>query len=144
MDAAPYTHHRDARSRGVTLVLALVYTALIGAVLWIDAAPWLMTLLALPTLPALYEQITNPAAGIELTAGGLRWFTGRRAGTLRLAEIGHMRFDTRWDLSVRVTAVLRSGKSVRLPWEALPPHRVFERELTARGIAVERHHFRVF
>ena len=61
-----------------------------------------------------------------------------------LSEIDHIRLDTRWDFSVRATVLLTNGKRLRLPYEALPPHRSFEAALQARGIRVERHHFNVF
>ena len=61
--------------------------------------------------------------------------------TLAVAEIDHLRMDTRLDLSVRTTVVLTSGERLRIPPAAQPPHRDFEQALTARRVAVRRHHF---
>lgn len=135
---------RQGRSPRVAAILVIVYVALLAAVLWLDAAWWLMVALALPTLPALYEIAANPSSGLRLGDDGLHWHSGRRHGDLALTEIDRMRFDTRWDLSVRVTAILTSGKSVRLPHESLPAHRTFEQALVLCGVPVERHHFTVF
>lgn len=144
MTAGDFRFVRHGRSPRTAAILAAVYAAIGAAILWLDAAPWLMALLALPTLPALWDLWTNPEAGIVLGDRSLRWYSGRRHADLDLGEIDHMRFDTRWDLSVRVTAVLRSGRKLRLPYESLPPHKVFEAALSDRGVTVKRQHFTVF
>jgi len=104
---------------------------------------WLMATLALLTLPALWDLWRDPSTGLRLDDTRLEWHSGRRSGTLDLSEIDHMRFDTRWDFSVRVTAMLDNNKRVRLPYEALPPHRALEAAFSARGLRVERHHFSI-
>lgn len=139
-----YSFSRQGRSPRVLGVLICVYAVLLAAVLFLDAAWWLMALLALPTLPALHDLYRNPEAGLELDAKTLSWRSGRRSGTLALSEIARLRLDTRWDFSVRATAVLTSGRRIRLPDESLPPHRILEAEFLARGVQVERHHFTVF
>ena len=139
-----FVFSRNARTWRTGLILIAVYAALLAAILWLDAALWLMALLALPTLPALADLWRNPSAGVTLDARQLDWHSGARHATLHLNEIDHMRFDTRFDFSVRVMAVLTSGKRIRLPDESLPPHKTFEAELTARDVRVERHHFVVF
>ena len=138
---ALYTFERRGRNRATLLVLLLVWAALAAAWVWLEAAGWLLALFALATLPALWELVANPAAGLRLSGQELEWFTGRRDAQVALAQIHHVRLDTRLDLSVRATVVLRSGRRIRLPFEATPPHRAFEAALTDRGVAVERHHF---
>lgn len=139
-----YVFARHGRSRRALVVLACIYVVLLAAILLIDAAWWLMGGLALLTLPALWDLYTNPSAGVRLTDAALEWHSGRRTGDLALAEIDHMRFDTRWDFSVRVSAVLTSKKRVHLPFESCPPHRDFEAALEDRGIPVRRTHFSFF
>lgn len=141
---AAFVHARRQRRWLTAAVLIAVYAALAGAVIVIDAAWWLMAALALPSLPALWELFADPAAGLRLDARALSWHSGRRRAEIALSEIDHMRFDTRWDLSVRVSAVLKTGKRLRLPHESLPPHRVLAAECAARGLRIERHHFTVF
>ena len=140
----PFIFSRKGRRPRTLAVLIAIYAVLIAAVILVDASGWLMGGLALLTLPALRDLYLNPSAGVRLEDAQLDWHSGRRHGSLSLAEIERMRFDTRWDFSVRVTAMLRSGKRVRLPDESLPPHRTFEAAFEARGIPVERQHFRVF
>ena len=143
MDAAFEYARRGRSPRMVGIVLA-IYSALLALILLFDAAPWLMGLLALVTVPALWDLWADPRAGLALDSQTLRWHSGRRQGHLQFDEIDHMRFDTRWDLSVRVSAVLHNEKRVRLPYECLPPHRALESALQDRGVRVERHHFTVF
>ncbi len=140
----PFSFSRQNRNPRTVLILIGIYAVLVGMVILFGAAWWLMALLALTTLPALWDIAKDTSAGMELTDDTLHWHTGQRQGELSLPEVDRFRFDTRWDFSVRVSAVLKSGKRVRLPDESLPPHRQFENILTQAGFAVERHHFRVF
>lgn len=126
------------------MAVACILAGLLALVVFFDAVWWIVVPPALLTLPALWDFWRNPSAGVRLDEGQLHWHSGRREARLALPEIDHMRFDTRWDLSVRVTAVLQSKKRLRLPYESLPPHRVFEEALQSRGIRVERHHFTIF
>ena len=142
--SAPYRFTRHGRSCRAILALAVVYGVLGLLLIVFDAAPWLIGAVALFTLPALWDLWRNPAAGIVLSDENLEWFTGRLDGNVPLAEIDRIRMDTRWDLSVRVTILTRDGKSLRLPPEALPPHRRMAAELTLRNLHIERHHFTVF
>lgn len=140
----PFRYVRHNRSPRAIGILGLVYAALAAAVIWFDAAWWLVAIPALFTLPALWDLYTDSRAGLSLDDGVLAWFSGRRTGTMALADVDYFRFDTRWDFSVRVTVFPRQGKPVRLPYEALPPHRAFETELLAREMRVDRHHFVIF
>lgn len=139
-----FIFERRGRSARAIALLAAIYGLLIALVVVVDAAWWLVLLLALTTLPALWDVLRDSRAGLRLTRDRLDWHTGRRQGTLALAEIERMRFDTRWDFSVRVSALLAGDRQVRLPHEATPPHHAFETALTERGVAVERRHFNVF
>lgn len=142
--AAALEYTCRGRNPRTVVILICIYTALAALIVLFGAAPWLMGLLALVTLPALWDLWTDPSAGLTLDGQSLRWHSGRREGQLRLDEIDHMRFDTRWDLSVRVSTVLKTEKRLRLPHECLPPHRELEAAFQERGVRVERHHFTVF
>lgn len=141
---APLHYQRNGRSPkailGVTayLLLLLVLATLYGAALWIIA------LMLLPALPAVFELGSNPSAGLTLGPTHLDWHTGRREARVPLDDITNARFDTRLDFSVRVTLTFRDGKSLRLPQESMPPHRDFEDALQNHGVKTERHHFVVF
>lgn len=143
-DTIPFTFERQNRAPRTVAILICVYAVLIGMVILFNAAWWLMALLALPTLPAVLDIARDTSAGMELGPDALRWHTGGRKAELSLSEVDRFRFDTRWDFSVRVSAILQTGKRVQLPDESLPPHRTFEEVLQQAGCKVERHHFRVF
>ncbi|GHF60234.1 hypothetical protein [Seohaeicola zhoushanensis] len=136
-----YRFERQGRSLGAVALLGTIYAALILAVLYLDAAPWLMGLLALPTLPALRDVIANPSAGLHLGEDAIEWYSGRRAGSVSRDEIALLRLDRRWDTTVRAVLVLTSGKAIHLPQECLPHHSLLEAEAAARGLRVERHPF---
>lgn len=136
-----YSHTNFGRNRRTVIIVILIYAALIAAILLIDAAWWLMAGLALFTLPALWDIYTNRSAGVTLTESNLHWFSGRHQAEINLSEIDHVRFDTRLDFSIRVSAVLAGKRRIRLPYEALPPHLEFEAALKNRSVRIERHHF---
>jgi hypothetical protein len=140
----PFEFSRSGRTSRTLAILIAIYAVLIGAIILIDAAWWLMAGLALLTLPAVWDLWRNPSAGLRLGKDRLDWRSGRRSGSLGLHEIDHIRFDTRWDFSVRVTAMLKNDSRVRLPYETLPPHKTFEKVLSSHGITIERHHFTIF
>ena len=137
----PYRFETNGRNRKTLVVLAIVWALITLAVLTIDASLWLAGLIGLCTLPALYDLIVGRRSGVDLSSEGLRWFAGKRTGEITWDKISHMRLDTRLDFSVRASAVLVSGRKVRLPLEATPQADAFEEELKARDIKVERHHF---
>ena len=141
--AGPYRFQAKARSLKSAAIICAVWVVLL--VLWInyDAAPWLVALMGAFTLPALWGFAQDNTSSLELSAHDMRWSTGRRSASVALDEIDHMRLDTRLDLSVRATAVLKTGRKLRLPFECTPPHMAFETELQNRGIDVRRHHFQL-
>lgn len=137
----PYRFETTGRNPKTAVALGLVWAAIVLAILRLDASLWLMGLIALCTAPALYDLVAGRRSGVALSDAGLSWFAGRRTGDITWDRISHMRLDTRLDFSVRASAVLTSGRKVRLPLECTPAPDVFEGALTARGIKVERHHF---
>ena len=137
----PFEFVNRGRNRRTVFVLVLIYAALLAAVVFLQAAWWIAVLLALVTLPALWDLWSDRTAGLRLDGDGLHWYAGRRRASMALHEIDHMRFDTRLDFSVRVSAVQADRRRVRLPYEALPPHKALEAAFQGRGIRVERHHF---
>lgn len=137
----PYRYETTGRNHKTLLALLGVWVAILLAVLLIDASLWLALLIWLCTLPALYDLVAARRSGVQVDAGGLSWFAGKRTGQITWDRISHLRLDTRLDFSVRASAVLVTGRKVRLPLESTPDADLFEAELSARGIKVERHHF---
>ncbi|UWQ90039.1 hypothetical protein QEZ52_14780 [Aliisedimentitalea scapharcae] len=134
-------HRRDTRTPKALIGVAAYYLILLGLWVGVDAAWWIILGLALPGLPAVADLWRNPQAGLTLTDTNVSWFSGPHHDQIDLAEIDIARFDTRWDFSIRVTLKLNTGKSLRIPFESLPPHRQFEQQLQDRGIDVKRRHF---
>ncbi len=139
-----YRFTRRNRSLRAILTLACVYAALAALIVVFDAVWWVVTPLALCTLPALWDILRDTTAGLTLGPDDLQWHSGRRSGAILLKEIRFFRFDTGWDMAVHVRVILVSGKTIRLPDEATPPHRAFESVLQSHGFKVERHHFTGF
>lgn len=136
-----YTFHRKARNWATLLTLLGTWVALILVWTIFDASGWIVGFVFLFTLPAVYDVGRNPSAGLSLDRRTLRWYSGRTEGLLDLDEIDHMRLDTRMDFSVRATAILHTGRKIRLPFEATPPHKPFEAALIDCGVKTQRHHF---
>lgn len=139
-----FQYHHRSRSWRALAILSAIYALLLVGVVTIDLAWWIAAIGVLCTLPAVYEFFTDRRAGLTLSAHELRWFTGTLTRDVPLDEIKTVRFDTRWDLSVRVTLILQNDKKLRLPHECLSPHRDFETRLKQAGLHVDRHHFVVF
>ena len=141
MGADPFVFVRRGRSWPAVIAVLVTWGLCLIAALVFQAALWIIGLVALFTLPALGDIWSGATAGTELSADGLAWFSGRRRVELPLQEIDHVRLVTRLDLGVRAAVVLRSGRKLRLPAEATPPHRDFEAALHALDVRTERHHF---
>ncbi|AZV77550.1 hypothetical protein EBB79_06355 [Parasedimentitalea marina] len=139
-----FNFSRNSRSPQLIAILVTVYAVLIALHFTIDASWWIVTVLALPTLPAAWDYWRDTLSGLSLGPDQIEWYSGQQTGKLALNKVKLARFDTRWDFSVRVTFILDSGKKLRLPPQVVPPHRQLEPELQARGIQTRRHHFRVF
>jgi len=139
----PFEFTSHGRNLRTAIVLIAVYAALVALVVVFDASLWLIAGLALTTLPALWDIWSNRSAGLNLTDDTLLWRSGKRFGSIALDDIERVRFDARWDFSVRVTVVPVSGKPVRLPYDALPPSDAFDTALKARSVRTERNPFSI-
>lgn len=143
MTDAVFSYRRAGRSLRGMATLAGVWAVLLYLLIALEAAPVVVAILAVFTLPALCALIRNPLAGIDLSATHLRWFTGPRDALVALTEVDHIRLDTRLDFSVRASIILPNGRKIRVPFEATPPHQAFEDALTAQGVTVKRFHFQL-
>ena len=137
----PYRFENRGRSRRALLALLAVWGLLVVLMLKISLSPWIAGAVALLTLPTAWEYLTDPRSWLTLDQDHLGWQSARSNDRVALSMIRNARFDTRLDLSVRITLRLVDDRKIRLPHACTPPHRRFETELKARGIATERHHF---
>jgi hypothetical protein len=141
---APLSHDTTARTARAALILLLVWLAILTLWLALEAAPFIVALLLLATLPAAWDFASGRRAWLRLDDRWLRWGSGRAEGEIALDKIEKVRFETRLDLSVRVRIVIDTGKRYSLPQDAVPSREVLEAAFEARGIATERHHFVLF
>lgn len=139
--ALPYSYTSSGRRPATALTLVAVYGLLAAGYVFVNAAPVILGAVALFTLPALYDLAADPRATLTLDATHIRWHTPRQQAEIALSEIDHLRFDTRLDLSVRLTVVRPSGVKIRVPYPATPPHTTFEPLARAAGLRTRRHHF---
>lgn len=137
----PYTYSSQGRSAATALIVAAVWAVLAWAYIRLEASPLIIAVLAAFTLPALYDLLANPRSTLSLDATTLRWTSGRQEAEIALSQIDHLRFDTRLDMSVRISVVRPSGVKIRIPYPATPPHAEFETLAAQAGIATRRHHF---
>lgn len=137
----PYTYASQGRKPATAAVVLVIWAVLLAAYHWLDAAPMILALIGLFTLPAMYDFCTDPRSTLTLDSTHLSWTSGRQSAQIALAEIDHLRFDTRLDLSVRLSVVRPSGIKIRVPYPATPPHAAFEKVAQKAGLKTQRHHF---
>ncbi|SFL93848.1 hypothetical protein [Shimia aestuarii] len=139
-EALIYTNHgRNPRTFGALAVALLLLSGLYA----IGTMTWILVLLFIFAVPALFDVLLNPVSTFEMTDDILRWKSPTQTAELGIDKILQARFDTRLDVSVRVSLTLVDGSKLRIPQDVLPPHNRLEAAFKARGIKVERHHFRV-
>lgn len=139
-EALRYENHgRNPRTFGALAVALL----LLGGLYAVGTMTWVLVLLSLFAIPALFDLLLNPVATFEMTDDVLRWKSPTQSAELGVNKIREARFDTRLDVSIRVSLTLVDGSKLRIPQDVLPPHNRLEAAFQERGIKVERHHFRV-
>lgn len=141
MTVTPYQYHSNGRRISTAITVVVIWMLLGAALVWLEASLLVLAILGAFTLPALYDLIANPRSTFTLDATHLRWATPRQQADIALAEIDHLRFDTRLDMSVRLTVVRPSGVKIRVPYPATPPHAEFESLARQAGLKTQRHHF---
>lgn len=141
--SSDFTYHRQGRNRRTAISITLIWLGLLFIWIGLEAAPWIVLLLGLFTLPAVWDYVTDPPSGLSLSDDQIHWHSGKREASVGLDEIELVRLDTRLDFSVRVTLVLKTGAKVRLPFESTPPDQPMEEALNARGVATRRTHFQL-
>ena len=98
-------------------------------------------MLLLAALPLLYDIVTNRTAGLRLDGQTLSWHLGPTRESLPLDSIDHIRFERRFDLSMRLTVVLRSGRRLRVPAPCLAPTQSLEEAFETANLRFEHHPF---
>lgn len=138
-----YSYESQGRTpKSIAALVAMVFI-LIGLD-YIGTVWWIIVIVAIITLPAAIDVFVNATARLDLNDSQLFWKNRSQEVTIPLHEIEKIRFDGRMDMSVRVSVVLVDGRKLRLPYDAMPPHKELEAALQARDVRTERHAFTVF
>ncbi len=138
-----YSYESQGRTpKSIAALVAMVFI-LIGLD-YIGTVWWIIVIVAMITLPAAIDVFVNATARLNLDDSQLFWKNRSQEVTIPLHEIEKIRFDGRMDMSVRVSVVLNDGRKLRLPYDAMPPHKELEVALQARDVRTERHAFTVF
>lgn len=137
----PYTYISNGRRPATMITVLAIWAALIAAYIMLEANPLILAVIGAFTLPALYDLARNPRSTLTLDETHLRWTSGRQDAQIALSEIDHLRFDTRLDMSVRLSVVRPSGVKIRVPYPATPPHATFEPLARSAGLTTRRYHF---
>lgn len=136
--AEPFAFERSARAPRALALIAIAVLVLIALVLFVDAALWIVAILALLTLPAVIDAVRDTRARLVLDDTSLGWQSGRRRQTLPLDRIEEVRLATRLDFSQRATVHLVTGEKLRIPPECLPPGRALDGALAKRSVPHHR------
>ena len=138
-----YSYESQGRTpKSIAALVAMVFI-LIGLD-YIGTVWWIIVIVAMITLPAAIDVFANATARLDLNDSQLFWKNRSQEVTIPLHEIEKIRFDGRMDMSVRVSVVLVDGRKLRMPYDAMPPHKELEAALQARDVRTERHAFTVF
>lgn len=138
-----YSYESQGRTpKSIAALVAMVFI-LIGLD-YIGTVWWIIVIVAMITLPAAIDVFVNANARLDLNDSQLFWKNRSQEVTIPLHEIEKIRFDGRMDMSVRVSVVLNDGRKLRMPYDAMPPHKELEAALQARDVRTERHAFTVF
>lgn len=141
MGAEGYQFTRSARSPRAMGFVALWWLGLLLLYLVFSASPAIVLILALFSLPALYDIGRGARAELRITGSHIEWRSGNRGAKLPRGQLKSVRLDTRLDFSLRMTLRTYQGGKIRLPYECVPKAAEIEAALTAADIPFERHHF---
>lgn len=141
MDANEYTFTRSSRTLRAITMVALWWAVIVVLYFVLSAAPIIIAVLALASLPALYDIGAGATSELSITDKNIAWRSGRRGGTLPRGQLKSVRLDTRLDFSLRLTLLTHQGSKIRLPYECIPKANEIEAALKNQGIAFQRHHF---
>lgn len=141
MDDSDFIFTRASRSPRAVAVVVLWWLALIILYVVFNAAPLILLILGIISLPALFDIGAGATSELRITHADIIWRSGRRDAKLPRGQLKSVRLDTRLDLSLRMTLITYHGGKIRLPYECVPNASQITAALDAQGIAHERHHF---
>ena len=144
MTSHSFRYVRNSRNFRYITTIWVIYTVLCFAYFVINVAWWILAFFVIATLPTIYEIISNRKSDLCLADNKLKCWSGRYKLEMCLTDIDYIRFDTRFDFSVRVSAVTVTDQRIRLPYDALPNAKILELACEAQGLQTKRQHFLFF
>ncbi len=140
MNSDTFQYENQGRSLKTLMAVLAVY-ALIAVLYSFGTLIWVLILLALFTIPAILDLVLNNTATFSLDDTHVHWKNRAQEGEVPFENIEKVRFDGRFDLSVRISLITTEGKKIKLPYDVLPPSHPLETAMKERGLRTERHPF---
>ena len=129
---------RSGRQWSSIIYTSLAVIGLIVLIFGLNAHPLIAAFFAVIVTPAVWDVIANNRAEMEITKSNIRWQVGKRANSAQLDEIDRVKARTGLDFSQRITISMHDGSRRSIPPACIPPGRVLDAELKARGVWVDR------
>lgn len=136
-----YRYEARPRTRKALVGIGMYFLGLLLLRLWFDVADGIVAVALLVSLPAIYDLARNTQSTFVIDPHTMRWQTGRQEAQIALKSVARVRFDTRLDLSVKMTVILDTGRKIRVPVTSTPPIPEIEHALDSLNLKHERHHF---
>ena len=129
---------RSGRQLSSIAYTVFAFIALMVLIFGLDAHPLIAAFFAVVVSPAVWDVVANNRAEMNISDRRIHWRVGQRANEARLDEIDRVAARTGLDFSQRVSIRMRDGTRRAIPPACIPPGRVLDSELEARGVTVER------
>ena len=133
-----FSFSRSGRQWSAIAYTSFAIVGLLVLIFGLEAHPLISAFFAVIVTPAVWDVVSNNRAELSISGEDIRWQVGKRANSARLDEIDRVKARTAFDFSQRVSIRLHDGKRRAIPPPCVPPGRVLDTELEARGVWVER------
>lgn len=133
-----FVFSRSGRQLSAVAYTIIAVTGLAVLIFGLNAHPLVSAFFAVILLPAVWDVVANNRAEMNISNGRIHWRVGQRENDARLDEIDRVMARTGLDFSQRVSIRMRDGTRRSIPPACIPPGRVLDTELEARGVTVER------
>ena len=133
-----FVFSRSGRQLSAVAYTIIAVTGLAVLIFGLNAHPLISAFFAVILLPAVWDVLANNRAEMKISKDRIQWRVGQRENDAKLDEIERVMARTGLDFSQRVSIRMRDGSRRSIPPACIPPGRVLDTELEARGVKVER------
>ncbi len=134
-----YSHH--PRNRKSILIVCAYFIGIAAFKLVFNLADLWVAVAGFVAVPAIYDLARNAQSTLTLSQAQIDWTSGRQEADIVVSAIDYIRFDTRLDLSIKMSVILKTGRKIRVPVACTPPYGDITEALERNAIRHERHHF---